>query len=113
MRAKENPTGLIKNNMIRNYFKIAWRNLMNNKEFTLINIGGLAVGMSVVILLSLWIVDEVSFDKNHANYEKVAQVLVHKTSNDKTRTRSTMPYPLGNELRSEFGNDFKYVVMSS
>ena len=86
---------------------------MNNKEFTLINIGGLAVGMSVVILISLWIVDEVSFDKNHTNYDEVAQVLVHKTSNGKTRTRSTMPYPIGNELRSEFGNDFKYVVMSS
>ncbi len=49
--------------MIKNYFKIAWRNLINNKGFTLINIGGLAVGMSIVILIGLWIVDEVLFSK--------------------------------------------------
>ncbi|GAA3650772.1 ABC transporter permease [Flavivirga jejuensis] len=99
--------------MIRNYFKIAWRNLINNKGYSAINIGGLALGMAVVILIGLWIHDEITFDQNHKNYEDIAQVLVHKTANGKKRTRYTMPYPLGNELRAKYNEDFEHVVMSS
>ena len=44
--------------MIKNYFKIAWRNLFKNKGTSLINIGGLAVGMAVATLIGLWIWDE-------------------------------------------------------
>jgi hypothetical protein len=43
--------------MIRNYFKVAWRNLIKSKGYSLINIGGLA-GMAVAILIGLWIYDE-------------------------------------------------------
>jgi len=82
--------------MIRTYFKIAWRNLIKNKSYSAINIGGLAVGMAVVILIGLWIYDEVTFNKSHDNYESIAHVLMHKTANGKTRTRDVMPYPLGN-----------------
>ncbi|MDO5970850.1 ABC transporter permease [Flavivirga aquimarina] len=99
--------------MIHNYFKIAWRNLINNKGYSAINIGGLALGMAVVILIGLWIHDEITFDQNHKNYEDIAQVLVHKTANGKKRTRYTMPYPLGNELRAKYNEDFEHVVMSS
>ena len=49
--------------MFKNYFKIAWRNLLKNKFFSIINISGLAVGISVALLIGLWIWDEVSFDK--------------------------------------------------
>ena len=99
--------------MIRNYFKIAWRNLKQNKGYSLINIGGLAVGMALVILIGLWIHDEVTFNQNHENHDRIAQILVHKTANGKKRTRYTMPYPLGNELRNKYGDHFEYVVMSS
>ncbi|PQV61149.1 hypothetical protein CLV53_104248 [Sediminibacterium magnilacihabitans] len=53
--------------MIKSYFKTAWRNLIRNKGYSAINIGGLAIGMAIVILISLWIGDEVSFDKYHTN----------------------------------------------
>jgi putative ABC transport system permease protein len=43
--------------MIKNYFKIAWRNLVKNKVYTFINIGGLAVGMAVALLIGLWVYD--------------------------------------------------------
>ena len=46
--------------MIRNYFKIAFRNLVNNKVYSAINIGGLAVGMAVAILIGLWVYDELT-----------------------------------------------------
>ena len=60
--------------MIKNYFKIAWRNLVKNKVYSFINIGGLAVGMAVAILIGLWVYDEVTFNKSDKNYESVAQV---------------------------------------
>jgi putative ABC transport system permease protein len=54
--------------MIHNYFKIAFRNLMKNKGYAAINIGGLAIGMAVAMLIGLWVFDETSFNKNHENY---------------------------------------------
>ena len=53
--------------MFRNYFKIAWRNLVRNKVYSAINIGGLAVGMAVAMLIGLWLRDELSFNKYHQN----------------------------------------------
>ena len=50
--------------MIKNYLKVAWRNLAGNRAHTFINIGGLAVGMAVAILIGLWIWDELSFNKS-------------------------------------------------
>ena len=49
--------------MIRNYFKIAWRNILINKSSSAINIGGLSVGMAVFILMFLWVKDELYKDK--------------------------------------------------
>lgn len=99
--------------MFKNHLKIAWRNLKRNKGYSLINIGGLAVGIAIVMLIGLWIYDEVSFNKNHENYDQIAQVLVHKAANGNTRTRPVIPFPLGNELRNTYGSNFKHVVMSS
>jgi len=54
--------------MIKNYMKITWRNIRNNKIYSFINIMGLAVGMACCILILLWVQDELSFDKFHGNY---------------------------------------------
>ena len=54
------PNLLIPYKMIRNYFKIAWRNLVKSKGYSAINIGGLAVGMAVAMLIGLWVYDELS-----------------------------------------------------
>ncbi len=99
--------------MFKNYLKFAWRNLKKNKGYSIINIGGLAVGIAVVTIIGLWIYDEITFNTNHENYGHIAQVMVNRTSNGEKRTRSIIPYPLGNELRKSYGSDFKYVVMSS
>ncbi|MBS1577734.1 MAG: hypothetical protein JST09_20720, partial [Bacteroidetes bacterium] len=50
--------------MIKNYFKIAWRNLLKNKIYSFINIAGLAAGMAVAMIIGLWIYDEVSANKH-------------------------------------------------
>ncbi|MDB5134573.1 MAG: ABC-type antimicrobial peptide transport system, permease component [Mucilaginibacter sp.] len=99
--------------MLRNYLTIAWRNLIKNKVLSLINIGGLAVGMAVVMLISFWILDEVSFDKYHDNYHRIAQVIQNATNNGEVKTSFHVPYPLAPELRKSYGSDFKSVVMST
>ena len=58
--------------MIKNYLKIAWRNLIRNKASSIINIGGPGVGMAVTMLIGLWIWDELSFDKNFKNYDHIS-----------------------------------------
>ena len=60
--------------MIKNYIKIALRNLWRHKSFSVINIVGLAVGMAVAILLLLWIQDEVSYDEFHENKDRIYRV---------------------------------------
>jgi len=99
--------------MIKNYLKTAWRNLVKNKASSLINIGGLAVGMAVVMLIGLWIYDELSFDHYHKNHDRIAQVVQNVTNNGEVQTWRGMPYPLAAELRKSYGSDFKYVVMGT
>jgi len=99
--------------MIRNYLKIAWRNLIKNKASSLINIGGLAVGMAVAMLIGLWIWDELSFDKNFKNYDRITQVLQNNMMNGEIGTGHNVPWPMGDELRKSFGSDFKYVTMAT
>ena len=60
--------------MLKNYFKIARRNLLKNKTFSLINIIGLAIGLSCFILISLFVLDELSYDKFNANAKRIYRV---------------------------------------
>lgn len=98
--------------MLRNYLKIAWRNLIKNKFSSVINIGGLAVGMAISMLIGLWLYDELSFDKAHDNYDRIAKVIQHQTNNGAVQTGQNVPYPLANELRKDYGSDFKHVVLA-
>lgn len=99
--------------MIKNYLKTAWRHLLKSKGYSLINISGLAVGMAVAILIGLWIYDELSFDRYHTNYDKIAQVMQNQEFDGSPQTQPVVPYPLGDALRESYGSEFKYVVMSS
>lgn len=98
--------------MLRNYFKIAFRNLVKNKVYSLLNIVGLSAGMAVAILISLWMWDEVSFNKYHQNYDRIVQVMQHVTNNGEVQTWPNTPLPLAEELRKSYGSDFKYVTVS-
>ncbi len=50
--------------MLKNYFLLAWRNLLRNKSYSIINIAGLGIGMAACILIGLFVNNEISFDKN-------------------------------------------------
>jgi putative ABC transport system permease protein len=99
--------------MIKNYFKIAWRNLVKSKGYSAINIGGLAVGMAVAMLIGLWVYDELSFDKYHKNYDRIAQVMQHANYNGKLETQVSNPAAMGPEIKEKYGSDFKHVLQAS
>ena len=60
--------------MIKNYFKTAWRNLLNNKFYSAINIVGLTVGLAVGLLILLWVNDELSFDRFNTKAPQIYKV---------------------------------------
>jgi putative ABC transport system permease protein len=60
--------------MIRNYLKIAWRNLVKNKAFSIINITGLAIGLSCFLLIALYVLDELSYDRFYPNADRIYRI---------------------------------------
>ncbi|GHM99399.1 ABC transporter permease [Cytophagales bacterium WSM2-2] len=99
--------------MIRNYLKIALRNLTKNLGYSFINIAGLATGMAVALLIGLWIWDELNYSKYHQNYDRIAQVWQHNMYNGVKQSQVSNPYLMAEEIRNNFSSDFKYVLQSS
>src|SRR6185369_11103636 len=60
--------------MIKNYLKVAWRNLVKNKTFSIINILGLGIGLCCFLLIALWVMDELSFDKFNKNADRIFRI---------------------------------------
>jgi putative ABC transport system permease protein len=63
--------------MLKNYFKTAWRNLTKHKVFSFINIAGLALSLTAVWLIALFISDELSYDRYHKNADRVFRLVTH------------------------------------
>ena len=99
--------------MLRNYFKIAFRNLWRNKTFSAINIFGLALGMTVAMLIGLWMHDELAYDKYHANYDRLGQVWTTWWTETEPGSGNSIAIPLGEELRTKYAVDFKKTALAS
>ena len=67
--------------MIKNYFKIAWRSLLKDKQFTLLNVFGLSAGFACSLLIFLWVSDEISFDKFFQNEERLYKLMERHSIN--------------------------------
>ena len=85
--------------MIKNYLKIAWRNLFKNKGFSITNILGLTIGITCTILIFLWVQDERAYDKFHNNYNNIYQVIAHRDFNNQIFTDRNMVLPLAKSLQ--------------
>jgi ABC-type antimicrobial peptide transport system permease subunit len=99
--------------MLKNYFKIALRNFLKTKGFSMINIAGLSVGLAVVLIIGLWITDELAFDTSVPQYKKIVQVLQNQTNNGKTETQESNPCILADELRKSYPDDFRFIAQTS
>lgn len=67
--------------MLKNFFKIAWRNLGRNKVFSLINILGLSIGLAACLLISAYVRDETSYDRYPARAKDIYRVNLGVTGN--------------------------------
>lgn len=87
--------------MIRNYLKVALRNVAKQKFFSAINIVGMTIGITACLLIILYVSDELSFDRFHANADRMYQVGLHgKISGQDLRTTNTCP-PLAQAMAEE------------
>lgn len=93
---------LNRNNMFRNYLKIAWRNMLYNKVYSVLNIVGLATGMAVALLIGLWGTNQYSYDRFLPDYAQAYQVQMNLTSqHNGTSTQTSIALPLVEVLRKE------------
>src|ERR1700732_862867 len=60
--------------MLKTYLKIAYRNLIRHKAYSIINISGLAIGMAASILILLWVQNELSYDRFHKNADQIYRI---------------------------------------
>ncbi len=89
--------------MIKNFLKVAFRNILKQKSYSFLNIAGLATGMAACILILLWVTDEFSFDKFHQNLDRI--YLVAQTQHYGAKgdfTVSPTPAPLAPVLEEEY-----------
>lgn len=97
--------------MFKNYFKIAWRNLLNNKIFSLINITGLAVGLSACLLVATVVVDELSYDKQWEYANELYRVIsINNLNNAVERTPNSFS-AISPELKRNFPEVKEYCWM--
>ena len=96
--------------MLKSFFKIAFRNLLRNKGFSVINISGLAIGMASAILILLWIQNEMSYDRFHEKGDRIFVASNRDKFNGEVWAWSTTPKILGTTLKLEYPNDVEDVA---
>ncbi len=88
--------------MLKNYLKIALRNLKRYKAYSFINIAGLAIGLTCCIIISLWVIDELNFNKFHENCDRLYQIVGYRTADGFDRSQNETPVFLAPALQEEF-----------
>ncbi len=99
--------------MIRNYFKVAFRNLWKNKYFSAINIIGLAVGIAVCLLITLFVIDELSYDKYNEKADRIYRVDGDIQFGGNHFILAVAPDPMGPTLKKDFPQVEQYVRFRS
>jgi putative ABC transport system permease protein len=95
--------------MLSNYFKTAWRNLVRNKAYGALNIFGLAIGMTVALLIGLWVQYQYSYDRWLPGYRHVYQAMLRSNGSNGGEAQKATPLPLGGTIKSEVPG-VKYVA---
>jgi putative ABC transport system permease protein len=97
---EKSPVCIPHKKMLINYLKIGFRNLLKYKAFSLINIFGLAVAMSVCMLMILMYADQLSYDQFHKNKDQVYRLVT--TPLNQNNFRATLPFPVAEKLKSQY-----------
>lgn len=86
--------------MIKNYLLVAWRQLIRNRQFTMLNLLGLSTGLACTLLILLWVQDERSIDRFHEHHDQLYQVMENRIISDQTITGPDMPPQLASVLKA-------------
>jgi len=95
--------------MIRNYLKIAWRNLLKNKLYSFINIFGLAVGLTCFLLITLYVVDELSYDRQFKDAERIFRINSDIKFGGAEQRMAVSSDPFGATLKKDYAEVEQYV----
>ena len=109
--------------MVKNYLKIAWRNLLRNKNYALINVLGLAVGLACFMLIVLYVQDELGYDRFHEKGEDIYRLALERKYPGRSRHYAIIPHSYADVIKNDFaevedacrlfyfqGNDLIYKV---
>ena len=88
--------------MLISYFKTAWRNIIRSKWYSVLNILGLATGMTVTLLIGLWVYYQYSYNRFLPDYQRIYQVKSNYNANADVNTQNSTPTKLADVLRTEF-----------
>ncbi len=87
--------------MLKNYVKVVLRNIRRHAGYSFINIAGLAIGMACCLLITMWVLDELSFDRFHANAPDLYRVEENQFYSGRVYHVTVTPYPLAPALIEE------------
>src|SRR5438045_8962828 len=97
--------------MFKNYFKTAWRNLIKNKVYSVLNILGLATGMAVALLIGLWVYYQLSYDRFLPGYQHVYNIQNKYNNNGEINVNNATCLPLADALKREIP-EIEYVAQT-
>src|SRR5688572_32899943 len=96
--------------MIKNYFKIAWRNIQRHKSYSVINILGLAIGIAACLLILQYVSFELTYEKFHENKDRIYRVRQHRFNDGKLSTQwISGAYAVGNSFKDAIPEIVYYV----
>ena len=88
--------------MFKNHLKIAWRSIKKEKLFTIIKIGGFAVGIAACLLIALFVNDELSYDKHYVNSDNIYRVVLQAEIDGEMKKSTHFPLPMAETLEADF-----------
>lgn len=98
--------------MLKNYFVVAWRSLIKNRIFSAINIVGLSFGAAVAMLIGLWCVDEITYNKFFPKHDRIVELYHHISFGPDKFTINDVPISIGSTFRDNYP-DFESVSMAT
>ncbi|MDQ3290343.1 MAG: ABC transporter permease, partial [Bacteroidota bacterium] len=98
--------------MLKNYLKIAFRNISRHKGYTFLNVAGLAIGIAACLIISFFVRNELSYDTYHANADRLYRVAVDIESRADNRVFAQTSAPLAVALQSDFSQVEKVVRLN-
>ncbi|MCE7995487.1 MAG: FtsX-like permease family protein [Roseivirga sp.] len=97
--------------MFKHNFKVIYRQMLKDKAYSVINIGGLAIGMVVAMLIGLWVHDELTYNHYHKDYDRIVQIMNHHKFRDRLRTSTYLTTGASVVIKESFPDRIEDIFM--